>query len=421
MKLLKSIILNIIVLISIFNVVIMASYQEPIEISAKSAYFVDCDTGMQLFSKDSHAKIAPASLAKIVTALVVFDKVSNLEENVTVPSSIFDEFVGLNVSSVGIVKGEIIKVKDLLAAMMIASACEASSALAYYICNGNIPTFVALMNAKAKELGANDTHFVDAHGVSEDAYTTAYDMCLILKEALKIPMLEKMAGMATYELPATNMRAQTTIYTTNGMLLSSSRYYYNKIKGFKTGSMPDFKNFASYAINGDAKIIGVVLGAPKKEDEFGIPENMAFLETRDILKWIFENFERRVILNKGELVNEVDIIASRKNDHVGVVASSDICTMVPKEVKNEALTHKFSLPEVIDNDVEEGEKLGKVEFLLDDKLISSTDLLAAQEIKTSHIYKGFYILKRHKSILLAVLVCFAVIVGYIYIARNNKY
>ncbi len=90
MKLLKSIILNIIVLISIFNVVVIASYQEPIEISAKSAYFVDCDTGMQLFSKDPHAKIAPASLAKIVTALVVFDKVSNLEENVTVPSSIFD-------------------------------------------------------------------------------------------------------------------------------------------------------------------------------------------------------------------------------------------------------------------------------------------------------------------------------------------
>lgn len=79
---------------------------------------------------------------------------------------------------------------------------------------------------------------------------------------------------------------------------------------------------------------------------------------------------------------------------MGVVASSDICAMVPKEVKNEALTRKFSLPEVIDNDVEEGEKLGNVEFLLDDKLISSTDLLAAQEIKTNRIYKGFYILKQ---------------------------
>ena len=421
MKLLKSIILNIIVLISLFNVVVIASYKEPIEISARSACFIDSDTGMQLFSKDPHAKIAPASLAKIVTALVVFDKVSNLEEDVTVPSSIFDEFVGLNVSSVGIVKGEVVKVKDLLAAMMIASACEASSALAYYVCNGNIPAFVTLMNKKAKELGANNTHFVDAHGVSEDAYTTAYDMCLILREALKIPMLEKMAGMVTYELPATNMRAQTTIYTTNSMLLSSSRYYYNKIKGFKTGSMPDFKNFASYAVGGDAKVIGVVLGAPKKEDEFGIPENMAFLETRDILKWIFENFERRVILNKGELVNEVDVVASRKSDHVGVIASSDIYAMVPKEVKNEALSRKFSLPEVIDNDVKEGEKLGKVEFLLEDKLISSADLLAIQEIKTSRIYKGFYILKQHKSILLSVLVCFAVIVGYIYIARNNKY
>ena len=95
--------------------------------------------------------------------------------------------------------------------------------------------------------------------------------------------------------------------------------------------------------------------------------------------------------------------------------------MVPKEVKNEALTRKFSLPEVIDNDVEEGEKLGNVEFLLDDKLISSTDLLAAQEIKTNRIYKGFYILKQHKNILLTILVCFIVIIGYIYITHNNRY
>ncbi|MGN1034495.1 MAG: hypothetical protein ACI4PK_02775, partial [Oscillospiraceae bacterium] len=137
MKLLKSIILNIIALVSLFNVVVLASYKKPIEISARSACFIDSDTGMQLFSKDPRAKIAPASLAKIVTALVVFDKVSNLEENVMVPSSIFDEFVGLNVSSVGIVKGEVVKVKDLLAAMMIASACEASSALAYYVCDGS--------------------------------------------------------------------------------------------------------------------------------------------------------------------------------------------------------------------------------------------------------------------------------------------
>lgn len=403
----------------LFNMPVCAA--EQISISSESAYFIELNSGIPLYSKEPHKKFAPASLTKIVTGMIVCDKVKNLEQFVTVPSVIFNEFAGQNVSSVGIVPGEIIRVYDLLAANMIASACEASSALAYYVGGGSISTFVQLMNKKVKDLGAKNTYFVDAHGISDKAYTTAYDMCLILKEALKYPVLEQMVKETTYDIPQTNKRSTTKIYCTNLMLLSGSKYYDRRIRGFKTGSFPEFKNFASSAGNKGFKVLGTVLGSPvsKSKNEEEKPENMAFIETHYILDWIFDNFEIKNIANKNQLMNEVKVVDG-KYDHVGVLADTDILGVMPKDSSEEKLEKKFTLPALIDYNVSEGENLGKVEYFLDGKLVASADLVANQDVKVNTLRKLIYNLKKYKKIEIIVLLCLVIIIFRVSKSNNMK-
>ena len=405
------------VILSILNV--FANYatdKAPFSIMAESAYFVDQNTGRVLFSKSPHLRIEPASLVKIVTAMIVCEKVSDLNQAIVVPGVIFDAYAGLNVSSAGIKRGEIVRVCDLLAAAMVASACEASRTLAYHVGGGSVEAFVEMMNKKAKQLGAKDTYFTEPDGIKGEAYTTAYDLCLFLKEALKIPILCEMAQMVTYDMPGTNLRPQTTIYTTNKMLIRSSEYYYGRIKGFKTGTWTDFANFASYAAFGDLQVIGVVLGA--KDPENGNFKGMAFPVSKSILEWIFDEFKLRRIADKGQLLNEVRVVGARGSDHVGLVVDLDVDGVLPKNTELTEITRKFLLPEYIDYDLPAGTKVGEVAFLLDDEALAKANLLSAKDVKISWVRKVFYNLAKHKKLILVVAICLFVLVWRLIYAKK---
>ena len=154
-------------------------------INSEAAYLVNLDTGMVIYEKNADKRLYPASLTKIMTAVLVLENVDDLENTmIEAPSYIFDELYGQNASTADFRPYETASAKDLMYGLMLQSACEAGSILGHHV-GGNVENFVLMMNEKAKELGCENTHFTNAHGLHDDnQYTTASDMAKIMEYAV---------------------------------------------------------------------------------------------------------------------------------------------------------------------------------------------------------------------------------------------
>ena len=139
------------------------------------------DTGQVLFEQNADTKMAPASLTKIMTTILALENTENWEEETaTAPDYIYDEFVGLNVSTANILRGEQLTIQQLVYAMMLQSANEGASVVADHFGGGSIDKFCQMLNQKATELGCTNTHFVNPHGLDADNhYSTPRDMAKI--------------------------------------------------------------------------------------------------------------------------------------------------------------------------------------------------------------------------------------------------
>jgi len=163
-------------------------------------------TGIVVYTKNPDERMHPASLTKIMTAIIALENCTDLENSVaTAPTYVFDELYLKNASHADIRHGEQMRMIDLLYAMMLRSACEAAGIIADYISGGEPQKFIQMMNDKAKELGCTGTNFVNAHGLhDDDQYTTASDMQKIFAHAMKNETFAAIASSWSYELPATN-------------------------------------------------------------------------------------------------------------------------------------------------------------------------------------------------------------------------
>ena len=202
-------------------------------VEAESVVLMDVDYGVTLYEKNAHQKQYPASITKIMTALLTVEN-ANLSDVVT-----FSETAVYGIepgsSHIGIDVGEQLTVEQSLYGLMLASANEVAMGLAEHVA-GSVEAFVDMMNQRAQELGCKDTHFVNPHGLhDENHYTTAYDMALIAKAAYQNRTFRGITGTAQYEIPATNMEEETRYLVNNQKLLSTDEWYYLGCRGGKTG------------------------------------------------------------------------------------------------------------------------------------------------------------------------------------------
>ncbi|MEG1593462.1 MAG: serine hydrolase, partial [Oscillibacter sp.] len=178
------------------------------QIRAKGALLVDLNTGLPVYAKGEHQELYPASLTKIMTALLVLEAVDSgklaLDQMVTASASAL-EGLAADGSSAGIKVGETMSVENLLYCMLIVSANEACDILAEAV-SGSVDAFVTAMNAKAKALGCENTHFVNPNGLHDSRhYTSAWDLYLITKAAMEHEEFMKICDTADVVLPATNL------------------------------------------------------------------------------------------------------------------------------------------------------------------------------------------------------------------------
>lgn len=236
------------------------------EAAAKATLLIDPDTEEILYARNIHERLYPASLTKIMTASLVLEAVDSGALTMdTVLTASETALAGLPAdgSNAGIKAGEELTVRDLLCCVMVVSANEACNVLAEAV-SGSVAVFVDAMNAKAKALGCEDTHFANTNGLQDiQHYTSAWDMYLIVKSARTHPDFMTLANTRMAEIPATNLSAQRTYYTTNHLISTwrSAKYLYSGAEGIKTGSTSDAGLcLVSSATRSGRSLISVVLG-----------------------------------------------------------------------------------------------------------------------------------------------------------------
>lgn len=262
------------------------------QIEGESAILVDMFTGAVLYSKNADKAQYPASITKIMTALLGCENL-NPSDKFTMTESAAYGISDSNSSSIYADTGEEFTIEQALMAIMLQSANEMTLAVAE-LTSGSAKKFVEQMNLKARQLGCTNTHFNNPNGLPDEThYTTAADMAKIARAAWFNPTFRKFASTLYYEIPPTNKFAETRYLLNHHKMMKSQAYAYDGVLGGKTGYTEAAGNtLVTYAKNDNTYLVAVVLQSV----------NGAYADTANLLDYGFNNFSRTAVKDLPEKI-----------------------------------------------------------------------------------------------------------------------
>lgn len=363
---------------------------EDINIDARCALLMDANYDEVLYAKNADVRAAPASITKVMTALLTVEAIERgeLSLGTVITASETAASIPPGSSTSNIVAGEQMTVEDLLYCLMLPSANEAAQILGEAV-SGSIPEFVELMNQRARELGCQSTHFMNAHGFDEEGhYTTARDIYIFSKEAFRHEIFRTVVYTSVHKVPATNKSKEREMYNSNA-LVSQWRYpgyRFDKVIGGKTGSTGD----AGYCLmaaaeDGDEYLISVVLGAETILDDRGyVVDRKQFSESRRLLVWGFKSFKRVTLSQDGKPVTSMPVTLSQQTDTVMLQPQGSITRTLPVDLDEEHLERDIALfYESVQAPVEEGQVLGTMTISYEEDVLGTMDLVACTSVERS--------------------------------------
>lgn len=336
------------------------------DIVAQSAILIDADTGAILYEKDAHAKGYPASTTKILTGLLTIEN-CGLDETVTFSSAAANS-VTYEDASLGTKAGEQYSVEQALYGLLLYSANEIAYGLAEHV-SGSLAAFTELMNKRAKELGAINTHFANASGLHDvNHYTTAYDMAMIAKGCYNNSTFVNIDSTSTtYTIPPTNKTDTARNFKHRHLMLKGRQYYYEYCKGGKTG----FTDQAGYTLvtfaeKDDMRLICVCFKSGDKE---------RFTDTRSLFDWGFNNFKKSTTSD-----TQISSLFSTDNYYSSDVFNKSKLNFnmnasfitIPNSGSTSSVT--MSLDKNYDITNEQGRLAAKLNYLYGDNVVGSTTL-----------------------------------------------
>lgn len=373
-------ILLIIMSFFILNLSVLA--EEDFAPNGKSAILVDNLSGKVLYEKNADEKLAPASMTKLASMLIVMEAIDNgnlkFEDKVTIS----EEAANMGGSQVFLQAGEVYTVHDLLKSVAIASGNDAVVALAEKI-GGSQSGFVDMLNKRLKEIGATNTNFVNAHGLdAEGHYSTARDMSIIARELLKHPKILEFTSIYEEYLEK-NDGSRIWLVNTNKLVR-----FYDGVDGLKTG----FTGTAGYCLTATAKkdnfrLISVVMGEDTSENRSS--------DTVKMLNYGFNTFKINIIKTKGESLGKVRV-EKGKQDSANIVLLND-ATEILKNT-DQVTEYKFNLKvNKIKAPVKVGDIVGTAEIVdSEGNIIDEVDVTVEKTIKKANILD--YMLRNLKTI-----------------------
>lgn len=348
-----------------------------LNINAESAILIDGDTGKVLYEKSAYEKRSPASTTKIMTALLALEHCKTTDVATVTSEAITSVPSGYSTDLLKM--GEELTIKDLLYALLLPSSNEAANVLAIHIA-GSIDSFASMMNTKAMELGCKNTHFVNPNGVHDDNhYSTAYDLSLIAKEAMKNDIFRQIVSTASYTLPNSNKysRIDRTLITTNDLIKKQSDNYYEYAIGIKTGFTTPAKNCLVSSATKDGKtLIAVVLRSNT--------DNNRYNDTKTLFNYGFDNFSKKDIVKAGSTIKTIDVKnATSATKNLNLVAETGINTMVTNDKLNDTIEPQINLNEHLQAPIKKDSIVGTATYTVDN-IKYTINLKAGNEVKKSY-------------------------------------
>lgn len=364
-NLFKRILLSTLLISSIFTSINFSKVKatELPPVYSEGAVLMDGRTGKILYSKNEHAQYEPASTTKVMTALVVLENVK-LTDKVTVGENppLVDG------SAIGIQKGEIYTVEELMLGLLLESGNDCAEALAEYVAGSN-QEFAKLMNAKAKELGALNTNFMNPSGLHEDGHvTTAYDLALIMKAAAHNEDFVRIAKTESYKYVNQPFSDGSEKWATNRNQLFNeySPYFYSNTYCGKNGYTPEANHsYTAAAIKGDQMLIGAFVNATDK-DSF-------YTNIGPLFDYGFDNFETIKLISANETLDTYKI-----NDAITLplLAKNDFYYTKAKSEEAPKYLIEYDKSDISKQDIKLNDILFKAKINIDGKTVSTIDLIS---------------------------------------------
>ena len=379
------------------------------DIKSTGYYMVNLDLGTVVAAKNENVRCYPASITKVMTAIVAIENCSDLDRTVEVTYDATNEFWEGDpnkdgAGTCGIAVGQTnLTMRDCLYGLLVKSGCEAGNVIALNICD-SIADFVNLMNKKAAEIGCKDTHFGNTHGLWQaDNYSTPYDLYLIGRYAYdKVPQLIEIANTQEYVMPENKYNPTPyTLVNVNSMIrnIGDNPYYYEYAQNVKTGSLdvywdeagvehPGFMNMISTATQNGFNYMLVTVGAPYTNPD-GNRSNYHFTDAITLYKWAFKNLGIVEVISEHTVVANIKVDMGENADVVILKPSASFSTLLPKGMDTSVIKQDVTITaEKNDNDavvapIEKGQVLGTLELSLNDEVIWHTNLIASQNIELS--------------------------------------
>ena len=379
----KKIVSLILVLLIIFSVPVGAYQLTGYELHSDAAMLVSMDTGDILFEKNSTAKMYPASITKLMTAIIMIENIPDLDGTyITYSKEARNKILGTGSAVFGLIVGEKISAKDALASLLISSHGDTAYAIAEHI-GGTIDGFVTMMNDKAKALGLNNTHYTNPVGLhDDDLYTTAQDIYILAKKAFEYEIIKEFASKATYKTTATNHHSSRTLTTSNMMINPNTNVYYQYAICGKTGFTDEAgRCLVSLASYRGYTYMAIVL---KSKTIRGVRNE--FIDSANMYRWAFNNFEYKTILNDTTPVTEVPVELSSETDFVSLNLENSLQALLPVEADMSTViidTHPSA--EKFDAPIKKGQVLGTADIYYAEEKIGTVNLVASNDINASSL------------------------------------
>ncbi len=358
--------------------------EEAPTVNSEAAIVMEASTGAILYSKNIHDTFYPASITKILTALLAIEN-SSLGETVTFSKeAIFD--VDLDSSRIGIDVGEKLTMEQSLYGIMLESANEVSYGIAEHI-SGDVKSFTKLMNEKAVELGCTDSNFVNPHGLPDpDHYTSAYDMALISRAAINNKTFREITGSRTYTIPPTNIQEETRYLANHHKLVRNDSSFEGCIGG-KTGYTSKAQyTLVTFAERDGVTLISVILHCDSITNEYA--------DTTNLLNYAFDNYsvysiaeiEEPNTIDSSPLFTKYSSLFSSTNSRLQVSPNGNI--VLPKSASYEDAEKEITLSPI--SSIVEGENvIGSISYTYNGIYVGSADVIYNNKVTPSLLKNSF--------------------------------
>lgn len=372
MKKFISFLLALVIVISQGNFIFANTKEAKLDIASKSAVLMDASTGKVLYEKNSHQKLPPASVTKVMTLLLICEALEDGKIKEEDDVQISENAASMGGSQIFLEPGEIQKVDTLVKSIAVASANDACVAMAEYV-GGSMEEFVDLMNKRAKELGMKDTNFVNTNGLPVDNhYTSAYDIALMSKELLSHKKISKYLTTWMDEVVVGKKQAKIGISNTNKLVK-----HYSGATGVKTGFTQQAKYcLSASALRNNTHLIAVTLCAETSP--------IRFKDATNLLNYGFANYESVKICGAKDKVATVKFEKGEK-ENVDLVAKDDLSVLIKKGDKKD-FQKKVKIKQDLKLPIKKNTELGVVKVYRGKELVGETKIINNEDInKASYL------------------------------------